>query len=260
MEPTLALKKADYEEEIGFFLGYGRLPAYWTDDHKATIRACLNSGLRRFYYVSPEYGGPYEWSFLRPTATTTLTSATRAVALPDDFGTFDGPLLLLSSDRSYWPVPLTGFVRQKVFDSPETTGQPQYAVDEPLAQSSGQRGQRRQLVVWPLADQDYTLQFRYSLHPNALTDDRPYAYGGPAHGETIKEACLFAAEKDVDGVSEGPHSQDFRRCLLASMAFDARNKPRVIGYNGDDSHASRGWHGRRDRDAPGVTFDGTLYD
>src|SRR5436190_13671644 len=98
MESTLSLTLNDLSAEVGRFLGYGRGAAFqdaaWTKDQQAAIDSCVASGLRQFYFppaVPPEISS-YDWSFLKPVCTATFTQGASVVALPDDFGGFEGDI------------------------------------------------------------------------------------------------------------------------------------------------------------------------
>lgn len=74
-ESGLSIGLPELHEEVGEFLGYGRA------GHDATQQDAINrivqSGVRRVYYPIPasEAAVGYEWSWLRPTATLTLSQA-----------------------------------------------------------------------------------------------------------------------------------------------------------------------------------------
>jgi hypothetical protein len=254
LESTLALSRSDLEARVGHYLGYGRgaarADAAWTAKQQATITDCLTSGLARFYQANPD------WSFLRPSAALALASAASALTLPDDFGHLEGPVEVTSPSGSARCFPQTGRARSRLSEHPDRTGPPEECDVEPLRSPTASRGQRFQLVVFPAADQAYTLRASYSLHPNALSGLQAYPYGGAAHSETILAACLSAAEQDVDGAA-GVHTVRYEQLLAVSRQQDARKKPQHFGYNGDASGGyGRDW--RRDRLADGltITFDG----
>lgn len=265
MEPTLSLKKSEFEAEVGLFLGYGRGEEFgdpeWSDQQTAAIESVVRSGLRQFYFPPPMDGVSYDWSFLRPAKDLTLALAATAVDLPDDFGGFEGELTLQASDRVYCSVAITneGVIDAYYAENADTTGQPRMAAVRPLRGTGSSRGQRFDLYVWPAADQAYTLRFQYYLVPDALTGTRPYAYGGAEHAETILESCLAIAEERLDD-ARAVHAMKFRERLAASISLDRRKKAQHLGYNGDGS--DNPWRVRR-RDRRGdvvVTFDGSEYE
>lgn len=238
-EPTLAIAKSELESEIGYFLGYGRTSSQWNDAQQATINSALKSGLRQFYFTPAieNHDAGYDWSFLRPIVSLTLASAANTIALPDDFGGFEGRLTIHStSSESFTPFDLVGVgaVLEAEAESPDQTGRPMMACVEPIKGTTALRGQRMQLHVFPTADQAYPIKFQYYLIDGALTDERPYPYGGAAHAETILAACLAAAEWLQDGMA-GVQAMKFRERLAASINHDRKSKPQLFGIMRDDS-------------------------
>lgn len=247
-ESTLALTKNELEGEIGFFLGYGRgsanSEAAWTTAQTNVINSCRRAGLASFYVASaagPEAG--YQWSFLRPLVTLTLAQSANTVRLPDDYQGVEGRITVSSpSSQVYRPVPVVGvpLIQQNYSRTPNMVGWPQLAAIQPLKYAEPVTGQRFQLFVFPLADQQYSLQFTYYLNVDDLDVNRPYPYGGAQHRDAIISACCAAAEQKIDDMA-GPQSQRYQEHLLASIAIDRRNKPQLTGYNADRSDHDRGF-------------------
>ena len=243
MESTLSLKKSDLEGEVGDFLGYGRGAANgdtaWDSRQTSRIQAAVTSGYRRFLYPPPidQSGVSYNWSFMHPVASVVLRSGDARAALPDDFGGIEG-LITLSSTSSQIGFEIGEYneaiVRMKYAQFPSTTGQPEMVAVSPRRGTGTTKGQGNDLYVYPLANADYTLQFQYYVLPDALTDQNPYPYGGALHAETLKEACLAAAEGGPDD-SMSVHAALFRERLAASISLDRRKQPAMLGYNRDRS-------------------------
>jgi hypothetical protein len=267
-ESTLSLSLDDLKGEIGHFLGYGRGTVFgepaWTTPQSNNITAVLKSGLSQFYTPPPTQPGqaPHTWSFLRPFATITLTSGESVVALPDDFGNFEGAIFITTEGTAYRRLPLdvTNPARVQALHAaqPDTTGAPRIAATEAIKGSTATEGTRFNLYYWPTADQNYTLRAEYKYLPDMLTGLLPYPPGGSEHAETIKAACLASAELHLDD-AKGPRWMFFMERLSASVAVDARRKTVTkIGYNADRSDG-RGWfHGGnwRHLDNPPVTYNG----
>lgn len=264
-ESTLSLSYYDIAGEVGLFLGYGRgannNDQAWTTHQQAAIDSCVRSGLRQFYFPPPVDGvSAYDWSFLKPTYSTTLLSTASVIALPDDFGGFEGRITLNSSTgQIWWPIDVVGegTVRQRYSELPTATGRPLLAAIQPIKGTTQLKGQRFQLYFFPLADQDYPVQFAYYVSPDYLTGSAPYAYGGMPHAETILESCLAVAEQRLDD-SSTIHSMKFMERLAASISLDRRSKPQKLGYNGDRSDQrydgnERHWLGT------GITVNGVIY-
>jgi hypothetical protein len=258
-EPTLNAAFNTLQGDVGLFLGYGRGEnngeEKWDVYQQRDIDQCVKGGMRKFYYCG------YQWSFLKPTSTVTLTSGEQYVDLPDDYGSSDGRIAVSTTSTGWSPMAFggPGPIHQAYTRSATQTGSPMFVCEEPVKGTTQDAGQRYRLRIYPIADQDYTFRFTYSLNPNYLSGTKPYAYGGPQHAETLLAACKATAEIDLDDVSEGPQFKEFMRLMEVSMRIDARNKPALLGYNGDRSD-SREWWGPHRRHLNTVTFAGVEYD
>ncbi len=269
-EPTLSLRYQDLAAEVGLFLGFGRGPVFddpeWSRQQQAAIDSSVRSGLRQFYYPPPIEGqeASYDWSFLKPIAQLTLLSEGNTIVLPDDFGGLEGKVIVSTSSATvWWPLEVVGVGRiySQEAQFPTTTGRPQACCLEPLKGTSPSQGQRSQMHLWPVADQEYTLKVQYYINPNYLTGSYPYAYGGSPHAETILESCLAIAEQRLDDAM-AVHTVKFKERLIASINMDRRNKPQSMGYNGDNSDLTdRNWPGRYGRfwDSNPISINGVTY-
>ena len=99
------------------------------------------------------------------------------------------------------------------------------------------------------------------MNPDTLTTTFPYHMGGAEHAETVKAACIAAAELHLDD-KKGPRWDYFMECLLTSVNIDRRNKPQNLGLNLDRSDDRQGFsHASWLRDQQyTTTFSGTTYD
>ncbi len=237
-ESTLNLKFATIVEEVAAFLGV----SLDIERQKARVESFVKSGLRQFYFPKADgNGNSYDWSFLKPVYRTTLLQNENILALPDDFGGFEGEIVVALESGSFWPVKLVGIGRVELDNArlPVTLGYPLEACLEPLKGTTINRSQRFQLKFFPVADQDYTLIFQYYILPECLDGTHPYAYGGAAHAETILESCLMIAEqRDDDAMAV--HTRAFNERLMASIAYDRKFKPQNLGKNLDRS-VGYGW-------------------
>ncbi len=265
MESSLSLKLADFEAKVGLFFGWGAGAdsgdQEWDTRKKAVIKDCVQSGLRQFYFPVPLGGTPYDWSFLKPTATITLAASTSTNQLPDDFGGFEGKISV-STPSSRWRHPVSlvneGIIRELYVKSPARTGVPAMASIRPIKGNAlATEGQRMELFFFPTTDVEFTVTFPYYILANYLDGTHPYAYGGMAHAETILESCLAIAEQRYDDAA-GVHSEKYLERLAASIATDRRLKPQTGLRNTDESDLEEryGW---RDREAL-ATYNGILYE
>lgn len=268
-ESTLSLRKSDIEAKLGTFAGWGRGEAFgetaWTDAEKALIRDALDSGCRRVYWPDPLDGEAhsYSWSFFRPVSQLALHQGAQTIDLPDDYGTFEGSLNILTSTNGVTAQPWKiqwlneGRIREMYTVTAEIIGPPMYAC--PVANKSmlgsGEAGQRFQLLVFPTADQDYVLQATYNINPNCLTEAFPYALGGAQHAETFLESCLAVMEERLDDASS-VHAAAFRRRLGTSIDIDRRARPQRIGYNADRSDNEEWQRPNLHWCAPAATYNG----
>jgi hypothetical protein len=267
-ESTLSVALTDLQQEVGFFLGYGRGTGgggtAWDTPQTNAIASCVKSGLRQFYFPGPVPGvaeAGYEWSFLRPTATLALASGDSTVTLPDDFGGLEGEVYLVSTgSAAAWPVKQVndGMLLNRYNLLPTTTGKPQMLAVRWTKGTGSTAGQRAEFYIWPKADADYTLTFDYYILPDALTTGAPYAYGSAVHAETILESCLAVAEARLDDAQTN-HAERFRERLAASIVHDRRSKPQSLGYNRDLSDGRNGLSRRWLHEQSGVTVDGVQY-
>lgn len=263
-EPTLSISNNELEADVGWFLGLGRGANYsetaWSTRNQLSITKAVKSGLRMFYFpaVLPGDASAYSWSFIRPMREVTLIEGESSVALPDDCGGIEGDVMFVDSGRMVCAAVITNEQRvaRLYADYPDVTGQPQYCAIRIPSTTSINKGQRSNLYVYPTADEDYTLQFQMYLNPDALSASFPYALGGTTHIETIRAACLAAAERDINNVMDGPQQRFFLERMRASVSLDRRNKAQTFGLNTDKGYNRPMYTDRSNIRVP-VTFDGS---
>jgi len=272
-ESTLSLSYPDLEAEVGYYAGWGRGAAYgsnaFTTDQQQSIDTVIKQGLRMVYYPDPVDGqeSAYSWSFLHPVAKLQVPNSTRTLPMPDDYGGIEGRISVTlpgSVGNMYWPVEFVGVgqVYQAEANFPSTTGRVEMACVEPLKQTTPVAGQRFQLHVWPLPDQAYNLIFQYYVNPDAITASLPFPLGGMMMAETIRAACLAAAEVTLNDIMGGPNWQRFQARLIAAISADRRMKPQTLGYNGDRSDGYSSLYGREwpwNHYQDQITVNGVLY-
>lgn len=220
-ESTLSISYSAIQREVARFLGWTLTVADWTTDQDNSFGDILASGLRKFYYPPTGSDQPvYEWSFLRPTATLSLTSGDYDYDLPDDFTgvLIEDSITLGSGNRRLKKIFAEELValRDKEAASNDT---PLYFAVRQKAHVPA-TGLRYEALFYPTPDASYTATYRYLVAPDTLDGTNIYPYGGAMHSETILEAVLAAAEEKIDNDPQGVHYLRFMECLGASIRTD----------------------------------------
>jgi hypothetical protein len=258
MTSTLALKKSDYESEVGEYHGFGMTAEEWSARDLQIVQADVKAGLRKFYFCG------HPWTFLNPLTTLTLESGAKTIPLPESFGGMDGGqriLVLGSSNQRVTVLPLSAPQKvEQMYQSSTQTGRPQMIAQRPIKNVPSGSTQRSELVVYPLADQAYTLKMHHFFTPDYLTDvNQPYAMGGPEHHQTILHCCLAQAELTRDNML-GVHNVAADRLLAQSMQIDRRKQPKKLGRDIDRSDELIGDDNFRGQtEATGMTYNGIFY-
>jgi hypothetical protein len=194
---------------------------------------------------------------LRPQHLVSIPAGQASIVLPDNFGGIEGEVCVAStSSQSFTSIPVVGDgeVMEKYNRQPDATGTPQICAVRPIKDTQGNRGQRFTLAFWPAPASAIKLRLAYYVNPDCLSSDSLYHLGGVAHSETIREACLAAAEQFLDD-SSSVHTSEFKVRLLASINMDRRLKPQKLGYNGNGSR----YVDQRSAYGNGVRVNGLLY-
>lgn len=223
---SLQLDRDSLRREIGRFLGFSRTPSNWTSTQTQDVNDIIKAALRRFYWhaVDPT-GRIHRWSFLRPVMSVTVSSQQDVWPMPDEFGGLESPITIADENIFSYRVRLVneGVIRNmKGTEGRTFTGQPLYAALRPV-RSSPALPQRWEIMVFPVPNRAYTLQFRASLHQSTLDTDNPYPLGGQEHSQTIRAACLAEAEKVLNDRTSARTSEweaVYQQLLWSSIAFD----------------------------------------
>lgn len=217
--------------EVAAFLGKDRDNSSISEVERSTIDAHIKAGLRMFYTS-------YSWSFLKPWSEISVKAGTWEYELPSDFGYLLGNIIVECEDRRK-PMQLIG--QTQLMGMPhDKEGIPRFYAVSPKIMSVQSYEQRFQLLIWPTPKKKVRLHLQYSVVPGVLSSSNPYPYGGMYHAETIKEACLAAAESGSED-TVGLHYQLFQNLLKNSIAFDINQSVADnLGYNGDGMRGARG--------------------
>lgn len=237
---SLAVTYESLKRDIGRFLGFDREPGNWTEDEDEDVESVIAQGLRNFYRPPRIAGDQYshQWSFLRQIGTLSITAGTADYDMPTTFADLDGDLYYVAGDNC--PTMIRQVNEGRILDlrSRETTGDTTASPAECAIVAKASAGTAEQiytLMLWPTPDAAYTLKYKYYARQGMLTYDAEVPLGGTEHAETIRAACLAAAESFLDD-ERGSKWQDFMDQLQASVDFDRKaNSPSTLGYNGDRS-------------------------
>lgn len=235
---SLALRYEDLAGEVGHFLGYGRGAAFddpaWPAMEAKTIDRCVQTGYG-WFIRTPEMQGEkasYPWSFLSPVGTATTVSGNAEVLLPIGFGGLNGSVVVEEGGLMTRSSEIA-IHRLHAADTNASGIPVMFALT--TDKDNATHDQRMKFYVFPTPDDAYTLTFNYYFMPQALSNPRPFAVGGPEHHETLKAACIAAAEVEQNH-EMGIRYKMFLDRLKASIAFDRdHRKPTNLGYNGDRS-------------------------
>ncbi len=174
------------------------------------------------------------------TGDTIAISGQQDYDLPDDYGSLVGSMCFDSSSSGmYPPIRLTSeYNIRSLRQNASNSSAPQYVAIRPVA-NTGATGQRFEAMFYPSPSSNWTLQYKYSVLPNTLSESATYPLGGAAHAETILASCLAVAEERYNDTF-AEKRQSYNERLQASMVIDARQAPDFYGYNGDNSRSVYG--------------------
>lgn len=229
MESGLAVTWEELRRRVAKKRGYHPDASTWTDEQTADVNDIIRSGYRLFIQPRPLNGPPHEWTFMKPRFQVTLYEGEEDALLPAEFGFLIGDLYFVD-DTSALMKPLQRRNDGKIFllrqQATTTSSRPEFCAIVPNDGPTATKGQRNKLMLWPTPDQDYTVQGRCSVHPDALGPNHPYPYGGAAHAETLIQACLAASEQFND--TPGASVAHFAECLASSIEYDRRVAAQMI--------------------------------
>ena len=165
--------------------------------------------------------------------------------LPDAYAGMIGEMVI-ESDNYRDNVVIVGegrlrTLRQQLPQS-SASSSPFYGAIRPKQHETTTVGQRFELMLYPEANDVYTISYGMRLLPemlSATTDPLiSYPYGGATHAETLRASCMAAAEVLVLN-GHGPLWDAFKEALTSSITSDnAMNSVQSFGYNGDNSDAA----------------------
>jgi len=235
--PGLTVTYDDLRRELGRFLGWGRDFTIWTEDQKIDSEDIIKSALRRVYWPTEIQMGmvDYQWSFLESTAVVNCKAGQQEILLPDDFGDIVGKIFF-KNQIAYPPIEVTTpSVLLNYKSRFAVTGIPRVAAFT-ASHSGGATETKWVLMLYPVAQADYELWFRYNISPDyLLSPENQFIYGGRQFGELFIEAVLAVAEEKLMDMP-GIHTQRFQLELASAVKRDSRNnRGENLGYASDPS-------------------------
>lgn len=231
-ESTLTLVRSGLKTAVAAYLGGNRTYSSTSSETQSDIDRIVAIGQRQFYAPSyrPVPNAPLKvhvWSFLRASASISISSSTQTYDMPDAFSGFLSDELNFTSTKT-WPVQLTWMedlnAHIQDYGTSITSAIPQVmlAALESKTSALGTTGQRWTLKLWPTPNASATLTAQYRLSPDALGDDTYYPLGGELHADTLLESCLAAAEEHINDQLSSIHRDRFAELLNQSILLDQR--------------------------------------
>lgn len=226
-ESTLSLTRNNLREEVGLKLGYGLNTSGWTPEQISRMDICIRDGLGRFYFpLTGESKELYEWSFLRISASLSLTSgAGDTYVLPDDCDGLIDEFIITSAGGAANRIPVIPINELLQLEAEEaaSTAVPKFVAIRTISPLTPTTtvSQRREAVFYPAPNTDYTATYEYPVEVNSIGSTNTFLPGGAAHSQAIVASCLAVAEQYLTP-GETVHQQEFQQRLQASIEHDKR--------------------------------------
>lgn len=213
---TVAVTYNTLRDIVGLAMGLNADPTAWTVAQADTVNSIIASGLRKFYWPpTPEDKLPHEWSFLRKSATLTLSAGDYDYDLPSDIVSVTGFPVVADYGRI---DPVGADVILAMQARRPVSGTPVYWATRARANDSTV-GTRYEMLVYPTPREGKTLSYWYVCEPPMIDESNQYPLGGVVHGETI-QAAVLASMENIKGDYAGVHTQSFQERLAASIRID----------------------------------------
>jgi len=226
-EATSSLIFTQIQLQVADYLGYGTTSGAWSAAETAEIARIIARGLRQFY-------GAYAWSFLNIRTTFDTVAGDNVYDLPDLFGDVIEGDMTFADDDPIGPVvrqDSAESVRRFLANNQNYTGRPQrYAIE--TTNLGGTTGLRKQVIMWPIPDQVYTLGYYYRVNQNDITGSN-YPAGGAQQAETALASCLACAElKKTE--KKGSYWDDWQYLLAQAIRTEKRAVAGFVKRDQDD--------------------------
>lgn len=223
---TLALGYSDFFEGVARFLGYD--PSALTEDQRAEVDMCVQSGVRNFYW--PPVATSREWDFLKLDGMLSVAEGIDSYLLPDGMGHIQGQISFSPAEHMRGIV-VVPFGEIEMMRRRPATGAPRFAAVV-ASNSFGAKGQLKRIHFYPCPDKAYALSFRATADSGRLGEARPFPLGGHEFSELVMESCLAVAEQRIND-EHGIHTQNFNTLIAAAIDRDGRSGAQVFGQMGD---------------------------
>jgi len=202
---TLAIDFSGLKTVVANFLGYN--PQSLTEAQAAEVSSHIRSGLRQFYYP-PKMDG-----------------------VDENFGRVAGEIRFSGDDMRIRPLAVISVHDLLRMRGSGAKGAPRFAAFQ-FAETHGERGQRVKMMLAPLPDRAYTLEFSGEADTGMLDETlRPFPLGGARFSELVIESCLAIAEQRSNDET-GQHTAKFNQLLVSSIARDRKASATVFGFMG----------------------------
>lgn len=212
---SLGITYAEIRRNVGRLLGFGADPDTFDPSSVLAVDDAIRAGLRDFYWPSVN-GAPYDWSFLRKTATISLVSGAATYALPSDFVRISSALTVAGGDYPLSQISSSGL---------RTLGHTAIESGDPLYFAISIDGTNLiyRVGLYPVPDASSVLTYEYVFSPTVnLNTGSPL--GGVNHSAAIVECCLARAElaMNLESLNQtgGIHLGRAERMLAISIESD----------------------------------------
>ena len=158
----------------------------------------------------------HQWSWLRQWIQFNTVVEQANYLLPADFGGLDG-LLIIAEEDGYQGRHLQSRPLNHGLQTYQSASRPTHSsVNAVPTSSNTDVKQQWELWLYPKPDKVYQISGRYWVTPDYSE------FGGSPHKETLKAACLAAAESSVND-NRGEKWDMYMRRLRASVQYDRQN-------------------------------------
>jgi hypothetical protein len=217
---SLGITYAEIRRNVGRLLGFGADPDTFDPSSVLAVDDAIRAGLRDFYWPSVN-GAPYDWSFLRKTATISLVSGTATYALPSDFVRISSALTVAGGNYPLSQISSSGL--RTLGHTASESGDPVYFAISIDGTNLLLGDTRYQLGLYPVPDASSVLTYGYVFSPTVnLNTGSPL--GGVNHSAAIVECCLARAElaMNLESLNQtgGIHLGRAERMLAISIESD----------------------------------------